>query len=75
MTDGQEVVFKVYIDGEEDPSWRFVEPWSLGESGSAEKPLSYAYSNTQVLSSGEYVIEMYVDSHLAQAGTFVVEQQ
>ncbi len=75
MTDGQEVVFKVYIDGEEDPSWRFVEPWSLGESGSAEKPLSYAYSNTQVLSSGEYVIEVYVDSHLAQTGTFVVEGQ
>ncbi len=40
MTDGQEVVFKVFIDGEEDPSWRVIAPWDLGASGSASKPLS-----------------------------------
>ena len=33
MTDGQEVVFKVFIDGEEDPSWRVITPWDLGASG------------------------------------------
>ncbi len=73
MQDGQEVVFKVYVDGEEDPSWRFIEPWSLGPDGSADKPLSFAYSNTQVLVPGLYTIEMYVNSNLAQSGNFEVE--
>jgi len=74
LHDGQDVLFKVYIDGEEDPSWRVIEPWSLGESGSAEKLISFAYSNTQVLQPGLYTVEMYVDSHLAQSGNFVVEE-
>ncbi len=74
LTDGQDVLFKVYVDGEEDPSWRILDDWSLGASGSAEKLLSYAYSNTAVLSPGVYTIEIYVDSHLAQSGNFVVEE-
>jgi hypothetical protein len=74
MQDGQEVVFKMYIDGEEDPSWRFVDAWTLGPDGSAEIPLSLAYSNTAVFEPGEYTVEMYVDSHLAQRGTFYVEE-
>ena len=74
MQDGQEVAYKVYIDDEEDPSWRLVEEWSLGASGSAEKPISFAYSAVHVLRAGEYTVEMYVDSHLAQRGKFVVEQ-
>jgi hypothetical protein len=72
MQDGQDVLFKVYIDGEEDPSWRLIAPWKLGETGSAEKPLSLSYSDNFVLSPGEYVIEMYVDEHLAQRGEFVI---
>jgi hypothetical protein len=75
LKDGQDVLFKVYVDGEEDPSWRVIEPWSLGESGSAEKLISFAYSNTQVLQPGVYTVEMYVDSHLAQSGNFVVEAE
>ncbi len=74
MQDGQEAVFKVYVDGEEDPSWRVAEPWSLGASGSAEKLLSFAYSNTQVLAPGLYTVEMYVNSNLAQSGNFVVDE-
>ncbi len=73
MQDGQEVLFKVYIDGEEDPSWRIVSPWDLGASGTAEKPLSLAYSDVFVLASGQYTIEMYVNSHLVQQGSFVIE--
>ncbi|MBI3761435.1 MAG: hypothetical protein HY260_06170 [Chloroflexi bacterium] len=73
MQDGQDVVFKVYVDDQEDPSWRIAEPWSLGASGSAEKPISFAYSNVHVLRPGEYAVEMYVASHLAQRGKFVVE--
>lgn len=74
MQDGQEVLFKVYIDGEEDPSWRIVSPWDLGASGTAEKPLSLAYSDVFVLAPGQYTIEMYVNSHLAQQGSFVIEE-
>lgn len=75
MSDGQEVVFKVYIDEEEDPSWRVVSPWDLGASGSAEKSLSLDYSDSFVLPAGEYVVEMYVDSHLAQREWFVVAEE
>ena len=72
MNDGQEVLFKVYIDGEEDPSWRVVEPWSFGAAGTDEKLISFAYSNTQVLRPGLYTVEMYVNSNLAQSGNFEV---
>ncbi len=74
MQDGQEVLYKVYIDGEEDPSWRLVAPWNLGASGTAEKPLSLAYSDVFVLNPGQYTVEMYVNSHLVQQGSFVVEK-
>ncbi|MBI1877167.1 MAG: tetratricopeptide repeat protein [Chloroflexi bacterium] len=75
MQDGQEAVWKVYYNGEEDISWRTVEEWSLGSTGSAEFPLSYAYSNVYTLASGEYLVEMYVDSHLAQRGYFNINAE
>jgi tetratricopeptide (TPR) repeat protein len=74
MQDGQEVLYKVYIDGEEDPSWRLAAPWDLGAAGTAEKPLSLAYSDVFVLTPGQYTIEMYVNNHLVQQGSFAVEQ-
>ena len=61
------------MDDEEDPSWRIVEQWTLGSTGTAEIPISLAYSNTQVLNPGEYTVELYVDTHLAQRGHFTVE--
>jgi tetratricopeptide (TPR) repeat protein len=75
MQDGQEVLYKVYIDGEEDPSWRLAAPWDLGASGTAAKPLSLAYSDVFVLDPGHYTIEMYVNSQLVQQGSFVVEEK
>ncbi len=72
LQDGQEVIFKVFIDGEEDPSWRLIAPWELGASGTAQKPLSLSYSDTFVLSSGEYEVDMFVDGQLAQRGKFTV---
>ena len=72
MKNGQEVVFKVYVDGEEDPSWRVIAPWEAGEAGTFEQPLSLAYSDNFVLAAGDYVVEMYVDSQLAQRGYFSV---
>lgn len=72
MRDGDEVLFKVYIDGEEDPSWRVIAPWDLGASGTAEKPISLGYSDNFVLAPGYYVVEMYVNGLFAQRGAFVV---
>jgi len=74
MQDGQEVIFKVYINGEEDPSWRIITQWDQGASGSTEKFLSVAYSETFVFSPGYYTVEMYVDSHLAQSGNYEVTE-
>jgi len=65
------VLWKLYRDGWEDPSWRLLEDWSLGEMGSAEMP--FAYSNLYFFSTGEYAIEMYVDSQLMQRGEFTIE--
>jgi tetratricopeptide (TPR) repeat protein len=74
MQDGQEVLYKVYVDGEEDPSWRLAAPWDLGDSGTAEKPLSLAYSDVFVLTPGQYTVEMYVNTQLVQHGSFAVEE-
>jgi tetratricopeptide (TPR) repeat protein len=75
MADGQEVLFKVYINGEEDPSWRVIFPWEAGAEGSYEKPLSLDYSDNFVLVAGYYTVEIYVDGQLAQRGSFVVEEE
>jgi hypothetical protein len=74
MQDTQEVLYKVYINGEEDPSWRLAAPWDLGATGTAEKPLSLAYSDVFVLNPGQYTVEMYVNSHLVQQGSFEIEE-
>ncbi len=75
MKQGQEIVFKVYINEEEDPSWRVIQAWEWDEAGSFEIPLSLDYSETFVLAEGAYEVELYVDSHLAQRGFFEVEPE
>ncbi len=74
MPEGKDVLFKLYINGEEDPSWRILQPWDLGAEGNAEIPVSYAYSDTFVFDAGEYVVEMYVDYQLAQRGYFTIAE-
>lgn len=70
---GQSEIWKVYRDGYEDPTLRQIGTWPLQETGSAEKSISYAYSNLFVFASGEYTVELYIDSRLVQRGTFIVE--
>lgn len=60
----------MFVDGQEDPSWRVEGEWDLGQSGSAEKALSLAYSDVYVLAPGEYRVELYLDNWLAQSGRF-----
>lgn len=71
---GADVVFKLYINGDEDPSWRVIEKWALNESGSATIPISYAYSDSFSFQPGEYTVELYVDYNLVQRSSFVVKE-
>jgi tetratricopeptide (TPR) repeat protein len=74
ITPGQSEIWKVYVNGTEDPTLRIISNWGLQEeSGSAVKSISYAYSNLFIFASGEYTVELYIDSHLVQLGTFIVE--
>lgn len=76
MQDGQQVVWKVYVDGVEYPEYRTVSIWEEGPSGEASQPLTddFAYGSTYSFDPGEYTVEMYVDSQLTQRGFFVVEE-
>jgi hypothetical protein len=76
MRDGQQVVWKVYVDGVEYPEYRTVSTWEEGPSGEASQPLTddFAYGSTYSFDPGEYTVEMYVDSQLTQRGSFVVEE-
>jgi len=70
MVDGQLVVVKVYVDGQESTGLRLVQTWSLGAEGKATLPLTPGGSYG--LSPGEYRVEIYVDSVLVQEGSFSV---
>lgn len=72
MQDGQELLVKVYINGQEDASWRKMVTWQDGADGTFTLPLAIAYSDTFVLSSGIYFVEFYVDGQIAGEGSFVV---
>jgi tetratricopeptide (TPR) repeat protein len=74
MRDGQKVIWKVYEGGSELTDLRRVSDWSLGESGGAEKPFSYAYSDYFIFSAGEYEVDMFVDYRLVAQGKFTIRE-
>lgn len=79
VKDGQELVMRVFFDGEELPSWRLVDKWSLG-AGDGEtdywyKILSPGYSETAELDAGRYFVEFFIDGHLALQGGFTVQEE
>ncbi|HEX9988151.1 MAG TPA: tetratricopeptide repeat protein [Chloroflexia bacterium] len=75
MQDGQKVIWKVYLNGEEYPQYRAHLTWDKGAAGEAQQIFEegFGISNVYVFDPGLYTIEMYVDSHLAQRGTFTIE--
>ncbi|MBI5650723.1 MAG: tetratricopeptide repeat protein [Chloroflexi bacterium] len=73
MKKGDQVIFKVYINGAEDPSWRLIVPWELDATGAAHRLMSPGYTDTFVFDPGEYAIELYINSHFAQRGKFRVK--
>jgi len=68
MSNGQNVLWKVSVDGQDDDSFRRQETWSLGPTGTALKPISLVLA-----ASGDYTVSLYVDSHLVQKGTFTLQ--
>jgi hypothetical protein len=68
VQDGQLLVLKVYRNGTESPWLRLVENWSLGAAGEAVLPLTP--SSQFALAEGDYKLELYLDGHLLQEGTF-----
>lgn len=72
MQDGQQVVVKVFLDGEEDPTLRVLETWDQGPAGETELLLSAGLLST--FTPGEYWVEMYVNSHLVAQEGFTVEE-
>jgi len=68
VKDGQLLVLKVYRDGVEAPWLRLVENWTLGTDGEAVLPLSP--SSQFALTAGDYRLELYLDGHLLQEGSF-----
>ena len=72
-TPGQSEIWKVYRNGYEDPTLRTIGSWGLLESGAGAKAITYAYSDLFIFASGEYTVELYIDSRLIQRVTFVVE--
>ncbi|HUF37069.1 MAG TPA: tetratricopeptide repeat protein [Anaerolineales bacterium] len=69
---GEHLLWKVYVNGYEDPVLRSVDDWHSGESGSGVKWFSYAFSNVFVFTPGEYTVELYIDTRLMQTGIFTV---
>lgn len=72
MQDGQQVVVKVFVDGEEDPTLRVLETWDQGQAGETELLLSAGLLS--IFSPGDYWVEMYVDAHLVAQEGFTVEE-
>jgi len=65
---GADVLWKVTVDGTEDPTLRRRETWGLGAAGTAVKPISLSLADP-----GDYTVALYIDSRRVQTGTFTLE--
>jgi hypothetical protein len=64
MQDGQNIVWKTFVDGKEEPTLRMAHLWSLGARGKAVHRLQAA--GEPCLRPGTYTLEMYVQAYLVQ---------
>jgi tetratricopeptide (TPR) repeat protein len=71
----KQIMWKVFYDGVEDASFRSLWDPDLSGSDTWYKTVGFNYTNVFVLSPGEYVVELYVDYHLVQTGTFYVLEE
>jgi tetratricopeptide (TPR) repeat protein len=68
----QQIMWRVYYNGTEDVSFRSVWEPDLSGSDTWYKTVGFTTTDTFVLSPGEFFVELYVDYHLVQTGTFYV---
>ena len=71
----RQVLWKVYYNGVEDPSFRTTWDPDLSGSDTWYNTVGFGYTDTFVLSSGEFLVELYVDYRLVQSGTFYVLEE
>jgi tetratricopeptide (TPR) repeat protein len=69
----EQMVWKVYFNGTEDQSMRKWETADISTNTIWYRTFGYDYTNVFVLTSGEFVVELYADSRLVQRGTFYIE--
>jgi tetratricopeptide (TPR) repeat protein len=70
ILEGEDVTWKTYVNGYEDYSLRRTQKWSLAESGQAIKIVTFVFGEP-----GEYTLEMYAGSQLAQRGGFTLSSK
>lgn len=72
---GQKLLFRVFLDGEELDSWRYVETCDDKSAGNGEwgEPLYPEYSESFRFEPGSYYVEVFIDYQLATYGSFTVE--
>lgn len=68
----QQIMWRVYYNGQEDISFRSIWDPDLSGSNTWYKTVGFTTTDTFVLSPGEFFVELYVDYHLVQTGTFYV---
>jgi tetratricopeptide (TPR) repeat protein len=68
-----QLVWKVYFNGLESQSLRTVANDDLSSNTTWYKTFGYAYTDAFILAAGEYRVELYADSKLAQTGKFYVK--
>jgi tetratricopeptide (TPR) repeat protein len=69
----KQIIWKVLLNGLEDQSLRAVLNDDISSGDTWYRTFGYEYTNVFILSSGEYTVELYADSHLVQSGTFFVK--
>ncbi len=69
----KQIIWKVLFNGVEDQSLRAVSNDDISNGDTWYRTFGYEYTNVFILSSGEYTVELYADSHLVQSGTFFVK--
>jgi tetratricopeptide (TPR) repeat protein len=70
----KQIIWKVYVNGREDQSLRAILNHDISSGATWYQTFGYNYTNVFILTPGEYIVELYADSKLAQIGKFLVEE-
>jgi hypothetical protein len=70
---GQLLIFKVYRNGVQDPSWSFNQRWAGTQpEGKVNFTISPTYSSIYIAPPGIYTVDIYVNGQMLQQGEFTV---